>query len=146
MARLIKHQGLSIPAIDVDFVDFKAFSSSQLEARVVHASKFHDNWSSQHPKARRVVRFTADPPEVFQSSETQESCSVKQVLFLTGRNGEFLVTLAGGMITCWEVPLDGSRAYRVADWTANKDIQQVVANQDPEHCVDLAFWAYESRS
>ncbi|KIP11576.1 hypothetical protein PHLGIDRAFT_63566 [Phlebiopsis gigantea 11061_1 CR5-6] len=129
--RHVIDKGLPVPASSSGL---KAFSSGHLEARAVHAAKLHDNWYSKHPKPRRAVEFSLDRIE-----GDERPPAVNQVLFLTGRSGEFIVTLAGGVITAWEVPLDGSGAYRIAEWMHDNAVEQIVVNQDPGHDVELAY-------
>jgi len=152
MKRHIIDKGLPVPAI-TGSTDLKEISSQHLEARAVHAAKFHENWYSTRPKPRRIVEFdsaaTIEVPfivggagggaggvPIMESSPSK--VSVTQVLFLPGRNGEFVVTAAGRCVTCWEVPLDGSGAYRVAEWTSDRPIEEMVVNEDPKHPVQLA--------
>ncbi|KAF9807094.1 hypothetical protein IEO21_08384 [Rhodonia placenta] len=135
MKRHVIDRGLPVPAADADL---KAFSAEHLEARAVHAARFHDNWCSSKPKATRKIEFRADRP-LLDDLNYQNGTSVSQIFFLPGRNGEFLVTAVGRVITCWEVPLDGSGAYRVAEWVSSKKIDQLVMNEDPRHPVVLAY-------
>jgi hypothetical protein len=96
----------------------------------VHAARLHDNWYSKRPKATRAIEFKLSTVDG-QSSPSP----VHQVLFLPGRNGELLLTLAGGVITAWEVPLDGSGAYCIAETGTNPHmpVQEMIANEDPCH-------------
>ncbi|KAH9947000.1 hypothetical protein B0H21DRAFT_741288, partial [Amylocystis lapponica] len=135
MKRHVIDKGLPVPAADADI---KAFSAEHLEARAVHAARFHENWCSPAPRPRRTLEFNADrtlPEEL----PEQHRGTIDKVLFLAGRNGEFLVTVTGRVITCWEVPLDGSGAYRVAEWISGKRVEQVIANEDPKSEAVLAF-------
>lgn len=131
MKRHLIDKGLPVPASSPGL---KAFSSEHLEARAVHAAKLHDNWYSKRPKPRRAIEFRLERIE-----GDQRPPAVNQVLFLPGRSGEFIVTLAGGVIICWEVPLDGSGAYRIAEWTEDNAVEQIVVNQDPGHDVEIAY-------
>ena len=124
-------KGLPVPASKLGL---KAFSAEHLEARTVHAAKLHDNWYSRHPKPQRAIEFKLDLIE-----GDERLPAVNQVLFLPGRSGEFIVALAGGVITCWEVPLDGSGAYRIAEWTNDNAVEQIVVNQDLGNDVELAY-------
>ncbi|GBE80654.1 hypothetical protein BKA93DRAFT_801705 [Sparassis latifolia] len=135
MKRHVIAKGLPVPAADVDL---RVFSAEHLEARAVHAAKFHDNWCSPQPKPRHSIEFHAErclPDELPQDLKT----TVKHVFFLPGRNGEFLVTVVGRVITCWEVPLDGSGAYRVAEWVSSSRVEQAVVNEDPKNEAVLTF-------
>lgn len=126
----------------------KMLSAEHLEARAVHAAKFHDNWYSKRPTPRRAVEFHVEYPPIDDPDGPRQSFAVDQVLFLRGRNGEFLVTVAGGIITCWEVPLDGSEAYRVAEFRDfnNAKIRQVIVNEDAKHDVEMAYWICDDRT
>lgn len=139
MKRLVIDRGLPVPAADADL---KLLSAEHLEARAVHAARFHDNWCSPQPRPTRRIEFRADkclPDEVPDSHPT----NVNQVLFLPRHSGEFLVTVVGRVITCWEIPLDGSGAYRVAEWVSSKKVDQVVINEDPKHEAILAYLSGE---
>ena len=114
-------------------------SAGHLEARAVHAARLHANWRAARPRATRAIEFTLDrQPDNSHGLPPQ----VDQVLFLPGRNGEFLVSCAGGHINAWEVPLDGSVAYRVAEW-AWRHVNQVLVNQDPGHELELVARTWE---
>lgn len=116
----------------------QSFSAEHLETRAVHAAKLHDNWYSKHPKPRQAVEFQLDRVD-----DDEHPPKVDQVLFLPGRSGEFLVTLAGGVITCWEVPMDGSGAYQIARWDHDNAVEQIIVNQDPNHDVEIAYWSVD---
>lgn len=47
------------------------------------------------------------------------------------------MTAVGKVVTCWEVPLDGSGAYRIAEWKSHGDIEQIIANEDSKHHIQL---------
>lgn len=142
--RHITDKGLPLPAARSDL---KTLSAEHLEARTIHAAKFHDNWYSKRPAPQRAVEFYVDehPPENG-PEESQESCKISTVLFLPGRNGEFLIILGDGVITCWEVPLDGSEAYRFAEYKeiSGNRIKQLIVNDDPTHPVQLAYLAEDA--
>ena len=140
--RHVIDNGLPIPAIDTDI---RRLSAEHLEARAVHAAKFHDNWYSKQPAPRRAVEFRVERPSESGPGEVLQTNQVEQVLFLRGRNGEFLITLAGGVITCWELPLDGSEAYRVAEHKDDQRIRQVLVNEDPKNNVELAYSMFDDR-
>ncbi|CDO77102.1 hypothetical protein BN946_scf184501.g7 [Trametes cinnabarina] len=138
MKRHVVQKGLPIPAASLD--DLKALDAEHLEARAVHAARFHDNWHSPHPVSKKTVEFSAVmymddalPEEGYGQS------AVTHVSFLPGRNGKYLVTAVGRMLTCWEVPLGESEAYPVAEWIAARKIEQVVVNDDPKSDVVLAY-------
>ena len=127
-------QGIPVPSIRPG-TGLKTFSAAHLEARAIHAARLHSNWHSDNPKPTRAIEFQLDkvwgepvPP------------AVTQVLWLPGRSGEFLLTLAEGVITAWEVPLDGSGAYCVAKWV-DMLASQIIVNQDPDHEFEIAYWA-----
>lgn len=134
--RHVIDKGLPVPAAASGI---KALSAKHLEARAVHAAKFNDNWYSAQPKPRGAVEF-----QVGAAISDGTSAAVKEVLFLRGRCGEFLLTLTGKTIECWEVPLDGSGAYRIAEWTDDHGIEQLVVNQDPMHDVEVAYLAIDT--
>ena len=130
--RHVIDRGLPVPAASVGGI--KALSAQHLESRAIHAAKFNDNWYSSHPKPRGAIEFMLEGVE-----PDGAPVPVRQVLFLKGRSGEFLATLAGKSIVVWEVPLDGSGAYRVAEWMDEHGIEQLVVNEDPNHPVELAY-------
>lgn len=136
--RHVVDKGLPIPAAH-SANGIKALSAQHLEARAVHAAKFNDNWYSAQPKPRGAIEFFVD-------AKTPEGnpVAVKEVIFLKGRCGEFLVVWAGETIECWEVPLDGSGAYRIATWTEQGQIQQVVVNEDPKHHTEIAYLSLDT--
>lgn len=123
--RHVIDKGLPVPKA---VADLKTLSSKDLEIRVVHATRFHENWNSAAPKARQSVTF--DAHRASDNLLEFEKPSVRQLFFLPGYNGELLVTLVGSTITCWDVPLDGSKAYIVAEWTHDRKIEQVVVNDE----------------
>ncbi|TFY55727.1 hypothetical protein EVJ58_g8065 [Rhodofomes roseus] len=133
--RHILDRGLPIPA---GGTDLKMLSAEQLEARAVHAAKFHDNWCSANPTARHTLSFSADqylPEETLESHKS----TVSHIAFLPGCSGQFLVTVVGRIITCWEVPFDGSGAYRIADYVSPLQVEQLVINEDSEAEGTLAY-------
>lgn len=137
--RHIINKGLPLPAARNDI---RTLSAEHLETRTIHAAKFHDNWYSKRPAPQRAMEFCVKhPPE----AGREAPCKVSQVLFLPGRNGEFLIVLADGIITCWEVPLDGSEAYRFAEYedARGNNIRQVIVNEDSTHPVQLAYFVHD---
>ncbi|KAL4243869.1 hypothetical protein ABKN59_010758 [Abortiporus biennis] len=139
MKRQVIDKGLPVPA-SVD-ADLKEISAQHLEARAVHAAKFHENWYSSRPTPRRSIEFAAEvpfPDSVTFSENHPPKFVVRQVRFLPGRNGEVIVTSVNRFVTCWEVPLDGSGAYRIAEWQAPRSVEQLLVNEDPRHPVQLA--------
>lgn len=130
--RHVIDRGLPVPAASTTGI--KALSAQHLESRAVHAAKFNDNWYSPHPKPRGAIEFSLEGVE-----PDGTPASVRKVLFLKGRSGEFLVTLARKTIECWEVPLDGSGAYRIAEWTDEHGIEQLLVNEDPNHPAEIAY-------
>ena len=134
LKRHVIEKGLPVPA--APDMDLKALSSNHLETRTVHAAKFHENWYSTNPKPRRIIEFQPETciPE---PEEQKPKVAVTQVLFLPGRNGEYIVTAVGKTVTCWEVPLDGSGAYRIAEWKSHGDVEQIIANEDSKHHIQL---------
>ncbi|KAL7281655.1 hypothetical protein ACG7TL_004972 [Trametes sanguinea] len=133
MKRHIIQKGLPIPAATV--ADLKALDAEHLEARTVHATKFHNNWNSPRPVSKKAVEFSA----VMYTEEGHGQSAVTHVSFLPGRNGKYLVTVIGRVLTCWEVPLGESEAYPVAEWIAATKIEQVVMNDDPHGDTVLAY-------
>ncbi|KAI0687901.1 hypothetical protein BC835DRAFT_1285891 [Cytidiella melzeri] len=131
--RHVIDKGLPVPAASTGI---KAFSSQHLESRAVHAAKFNDNWYSAQPKPRGAIEFQVN---IFQPDGSPYA--VRQVVFLKGRCGEFLLTLAWNTIECWEIPLDGSGAYRIAEWTDEQGIEQILVNDDPKHAAEVAYLA-----
>ncbi|TCD60584.1 hypothetical protein EIP91_009842 [Steccherinum ochraceum] len=127
MKRHIIDKGLPVPA--ADGIKQPSVSAVDLESRIVHAAKFHENWYSDRPTPRRTIIF-----------RDGHLGSVSQVLFLPGRDGQYLVTVARKMITCWEVPLDGSDAYRLAEWRCEPEltIEKVVVNEDATSTATMA--------
>jgi len=123
MKRHIIDRGLPVPA---GSSDIKALSSEHLEARAVHAAKFHENWYSPRPAPRRSIEFRGAKFNIEKPANT----IIRQVLFLPGRNGELLLSTAGKVMTCWEVPLGGSGAYPVAEWVSEAEIEQMIVNED----------------
>jgi len=140
--RHVIDRGLPIPAAASDL---RGLSAEHLETRVIHAARFHENWNSAQPKPRRLIKFDADeaPEAVSEEDPPRQSSLVKQVLFLPGRSGEYVVTLVERTISCWEVPLDGSGAYRVAVWENPSAVDQIVVNEDSKHDAALAFTSGE---
>lgn len=136
MKRHVVQKGLPIPAASV--ADLKALDAAHLEARAVHAVKFDDNWNSPHPAARKAIEFSAltlGDDKLPADNQT----AVSHVAFLPGRNGKYLITVVGRVLTCWEVPLGESEAYRVAEWTSARTIEQVIVNDDPQSGIVLAY-------
>lgn len=107
---------LPVPA---STADFKSLSAKELEARALHASRFHRNWSSSHPRSRRGVEFRAREPVVEEASSLQladvHPHPISQVLFPMGYNGELLITVEQNRVACWEIPFEGSEAFLVAE-------------------------------
>lgn len=117
---VLKHQiidrKLPVPAF---IADLKSLSSKELETRAIHASRFHRNWSSSHPRSRRSVEFRAREPTIEEVSSLQlpdvYPHPISQVLFPAGYNGELLITVEQNRVACWEVPFEGSEAFLVAE-------------------------------
>ncbi|KAH9858667.1 hypothetical protein C2E23DRAFT_716722 [Lenzites betulinus] len=137
MKRHVIQKGLPIPAASV--ADLKALDAAHLEHRAVHAAKFHDNWNSTHPVARKAIEFSALSYVDDQLPDDSQAAAVSHVSFLPGRNGKYLITVVGRVLTCWEVPLGESEAYRVAEWIAASKIEQVIVNDDPKSDIVLAY-------
>ena len=132
-------KGLAVPAVDTDLQEL---SAEQIETRAVHAAKFHENWYSKHPSPRHSLEFEVSSPSQEDLSASL-FCSVQELLFLRSRNGEYIITLAANVISCWEVPLDGSEAYCVAQHKAIPEtmkFRQVIVNEDPKCGTELAYW------
>ncbi|KAI0744146.1 hypothetical protein C8Q80DRAFT_1185309 [Daedaleopsis nitida] len=134
--RHVVEEGLPIPAAAL--TDLKGLSAEHLEARAVHAASFHANWNSAHPDSAKAVEFSA-VSYLDDELPDEHRSAVTHVSFLPGRNGEFLVTVVGRVLTCWEVPLGESAAYRVAEWVSTMKIEQVLVNDDPKAEVTLAY-------
>ncbi|KAI0823690.1 hypothetical protein BC628DRAFT_1382841 [Trametes gibbosa] len=136
MKRHVVQKGLPIPAASV--ADLKALDAAHLETRAVHAAKFHDNWNSPHPVAKKTIEFSA-LSYLDDQLPDDTHCAVSHVSFLPGRNGKYLITVVGRVLTCWEIPLGESEAYRVAEWIAVRRIEQVIVNDDPKSDIVLAY-------
>ncbi|KAI0325549.1 hypothetical protein GY45DRAFT_1340021 [Cubamyces sp. BRFM 1775] len=100
MKRHVMQKGLPIPAASLD--DLKALDAEHLEARAVHAAKFHDNWNAPHPVSKKAVECSAVmylddvlPEEGYGQS------AVTHLSFLPGRNGKHLITAVGRVLACW---------------------------------------------
>lgn len=128
LKRHVIDKGLPVPAAG----GIKEFSASavDLELRTVHAAKFHENWYSSKPTPRKTITFQ-DIHVGFGSDRSP----VKQVLFLHGSDGQYLVTVSRRTISCWEVPLEGVQAYRVAEWQCEGHlmVEKVMLNEDPKN-------------
>ncbi|KAI0692024.1 hypothetical protein C8T65DRAFT_670163 [Cerioporus squamosus] len=134
--RHVVEEGLPVPAAAV--ADLKALTAEHLEARAVHAASFHENWNSAHPVAKKTLEFCAVNYLDDQLPDDNRS-AVTHVSFLPGRNGQYLITAVGRVLTCWEVPLGESEAYRVAEWVSAQKIEQVIVNDDPKAEVVVAY-------
>ena len=133
MKKHVIDKGLPVPA--AAGIEAVSASAVDLESRTVHAAKFHENWYSDRPTVRRSIVFHDEYHE-----SASERPPVRQVLFLPGRDGQYLVTVTRWTIICWEVPLQGGQAYRVAEWPCEPfhHIEKVVVNEDPESKATLA--------
>jgi hypothetical protein len=138
--RLFIDRGLPIPAAPTTDLGIKALSSQHLETRAVHSAKLNENWYSMQPAPRRAIDF-----QVQTRDSDGRPMAIREILFLKGRCGEFILTLTGDTIECWEVPLDGSGAYRVAEWSEVYGIEQLLVNEDPMHAHEVAFLAKDSQ-
>ncbi|KAH9016211.1 hypothetical protein EDB84DRAFT_1404426 [Lactarius hengduanensis] len=136
---VLKHQvinrRLPVPAF---IADLKSLSAKELEARAIHASRFHRNWSSSHPHSRRSVEFRAREPTAEEVSSLQladaEPHPISQVLFPAGCNGELLITVEQCRVACWEVPFEGSEAFLVAERSLpDCVIDGLVVNDDSDN-------------
>ncbi|RDX47873.1 hypothetical protein OH76DRAFT_1405425 [Lentinus brumalis] len=134
--RHVVEEGLPVPAAAV--ADLKALTAEHLETRAVHAASFHENWNSAHPLVKNTLEFCAVNYLDDQLPDENRS-AVTHVSFLPGRNGQYLITAVGRVLTCWEVPLGESEAYRVAEWVSAKKIEQVIVNEDPKAEVVVAY-------
>ncbi|TFK91355.1 hypothetical protein K466DRAFT_515555 [Polyporus arcularius HHB13444] len=134
--RHVVEEGLPVPAAAV--ADLKALTAEHLETRAVHAASFHENWNSAHPVVKNTLEFCAVNYLDDQLPDENRS-AVTHVSFLPGRNGQYLITAVGRVLTCWEVPLGESEAYRVAEWVSAKKIEQVIVNEDPKAEVVVAY-------
>ncbi|KAJ8472738.1 hypothetical protein ONZ51_g8335 [Trametes cubensis] len=103
-----------------------ALDAEHLEARAVHAARFHDNWNSAHPVSKKAIEFSAVTYlDDALPDESYSRSSVTHLSFLPRKE--------------WEV----SRlcAYAVAEWVASRKIEQVIVNDDPQAEVVLAYIA-----
>lgn len=126
------HKGLLIPALKGGL---RVFSREHLESRVVHHAKLNHNWHSKCPKPRRAIEFNVN-----NGDNSRPPRMVSKVLFMGGRNGEFLLTLAGGSLSAWEIPLDGSGVYLVAE--CDRFVEDATVNGDPLHPVEVVAWSF----
>lgn len=118
--------------------DLKSLSAKELEVRAIHASRFHRNWCSSHPQARRNVDFPTRKPITDDSDSLPLSKDhphpISQVLFPPGYNGELLITVEQKRVACWEVPFEGSEAFLVAErYLSDCVIDGLVVNEDPHN-------------
>ncbi|KAI0254153.1 hypothetical protein BJV78DRAFT_1388785 [Lactifluus subvellereus] len=125
---------LPIPAF---IADLKSLSAKELEVRAIHASRFHRNWSSSHPRSRRNVEFCAREPTTEEASSLQLSPvhphPISHVLFPPGYNGELLITVEQNRVACWEIPFEGSEVFLIAErYLADCVIDGLVINDDPD--------------
>ena len=136
---MLKHhvidRRLPVPAF---IADLKSLSAKELEARAIHASRFHRNWSSSHPRSRRSVEFCAREPTVEEASPLNlaevHPHPISQVLFPAGFNGELLITVESNRVACWEIPFEGSEAFLVAErCLPDYVIDGVVVNDDSDN-------------
>ncbi len=135
---MLKHhvieKRLPVPAF---ITDLKSLSANELEARAIHASRFHRNWSSSHSRSRRSVEFLARELTVEEASSPQladvHPHPISQVLFPAGYNGELLITVEQCRVACWEIPFEGSEAFLVAERYLPDVIDGLVLNEDPDN-------------
>jgi hypothetical protein len=118
--------------------DLKSLSAKELEVRAIHASRFHRNWCSSHPRSRRNVEFPTREliPEDDSSLQLSKDHPhpISQVLFPPGHNGELLITVEKNRVACWEIPFEGSEAFLVAErYISVHTIDGVVLNDDTEN-------------
>jgi hypothetical protein len=120
------------------FADLKSLSARELEVRAIHASRFHRNWCSPHPRVKRNVDFPTREPTTddFDSLPLSKDHPnpISQVLFPPGYNGELLITVEQKRVACWEIPFEGSEAFLVAErYLSDCVIDGLVVNEDPHH-------------
>ena len=125
---------LPVPAF---IADLKSLSAKELEVRAIHASRFHRNWCSPHPRPRRNVDFPIRELITEDDSSLQLSKDhphpISQVLFPPGYNGELLITVERNRVTCWEIPFEGTEAFLVAErHLPDCVIDGLVINDDPD--------------
>jgi len=116
--------------------DLKSLSAKELEVRAIHASRFHRNWCSPHPRSKRNVDFPTREPITEDTSSLTLSKDhphpISQVLFPPGYNGELLITVEQKRIACWEIPFDGSEVFLVAErHLVDCVVDALVVNDDP---------------
>ena len=135
---MLKHQvidrRLPIPAL---IADLKSLSAKELEVRALHASRFHRNWSSSHPRSKRNVEFCARETTTEEASSLQLSAvhphPISHVLFPPGHNGELLITVEKNRVACWEIPFEGSEVFLIAErYLADCVVDGLVINDDPD--------------
>ena len=136
---MLKHhvidRRLPVPAF---IADLKSFSAKELEVRAIHASRFHRNWTSSHPRSRRNVEFSAREPTTEEAFSLQLSTvhphPISHVLFPPGHNGELLITVEQNRVACWEVPFEGSEVFLIAErYIPDCVIDGLVVNDDPDN-------------
>jgi hypothetical protein len=137
---VLKHQvidrRLPVPAF---IADLKSLSAKELEVRAIHASRFHRNWTSSHPRSRRNVEFSARELTPEEASSLQLSSvhphPISHVLFPPGYNGELLITVEQNRVACWEIPFEGSEVFLVAERYLSDScvVDGVVVNDDPDN-------------
>ncbi|KAH9034892.1 hypothetical protein EDB85DRAFT_1945973 [Lactarius pseudohatsudake] len=122
---VLKHQvinrRLPVPAF---ITDLKSLSAKELEARAIHASRFHRNWSSSHPHSRRSVEFRAREPTAEEVSSLQ----------LADADPHPISQVEQCRVACWEVPFEGSEAFLVAERSLpDCVIDGLVVNDDSDN-------------
>ncbi|KAI9432147.1 hypothetical protein F5148DRAFT_1270493 [Russula earlei] len=126
---------LPVPAF---IPDLNSLSAKELEVRAIHASRFHRNWCSPHPRSRRNVDFPTREPIAEDLSSLSLSKDhphpISQVLFPPGYNGQLLITVEQNRVACWEIAFEGSEAFLVAERNlAGRVIDGLVINDDPDN-------------
>ena len=136
---MIKHhvidRRLPVPAF---IADLKALSAKELEVRAIHASRFHRNWSSSHPRSKRNVEFFARELTAEEASSLELSTvhphPISHVFFPPGHHGELLITVERDRVACWEVPFEGSEVFLVAErHLLGCVVDGLVVNEDPDN-------------
>jgi hypothetical protein len=124
--------------VPASFADLKSLSARELEVRAIHASRFHRNWCSPHPRVKGNVDFPTREPTTDELDSLplyeDHPHPISQVLFPPGYNGELLITVEQKRVACWEIPFEGSEAFLVAErYLSDCVIDGLVVNEDPHH-------------
>ncbi|KAF8512389.1 hypothetical protein JB92DRAFT_280026 [Gautieria morchelliformis] len=127
-------RGLSVPSpYPISGERYLAASSFDIESRTVHASRLHNNFTSEDPGPRvtRAVKIPSVVGDLDDIDPSERLNRISEVAFLNTASGHQYLVAAYSLyrLGCWEISPDGGSVYLVALWTSQHLIRRIRVNE-----------------